>query len=92
MIGITPVAGFEAGAHSLRDYDLFADGLLQSNMKTLLVAGEKDAVLFEGMKSLAEEWATNGDVRFAEISGIGHIPVLDGAERWLDAIVRFLEE
>jgi pimeloyl-ACP methyl ester carboxylesterase len=92
MISTTPVLGFEAGAQSLRDYDLFADGLLQSNMKTLLVVGEKDAVLFEGVKSLAEEWAKNGDVGFAEISGVGHIPILDGAERWLDTVVRFLEE
>jgi pimeloyl-ACP methyl ester carboxylesterase len=92
MISTTPVLGFEAGAQSLRDYDLFAEGLLQSNMKTLLVVGEKDAVLFEGVKSIAEEWAMTGDVGFAEISGMGHIPILDGAERWLDAVVRFLEE
>jgi hypothetical protein len=29
-------------------------------MKTLLVVEGKDAVLFEGVKSLAEEWVKNG--------------------------------
>ena len=93
MISATPAPGFEAGAKSLRDYDLFAEGLLQSGIKTLLVAGEKDLVLVGGMKQLKEDWVNEGgDVSFAEVGGAGHIPILDGANGWMDAVVPFLEK
>jgi len=92
MISNTPILGFEAGAQSLKNYDLFADGLFQSKVKTLLVVGEKDSVLLGGMKKLEKGWANEGgDVRFAEISGAGHLPMLDGANGWLEAVVGFLE-
>jgi pimeloyl-ACP methyl ester carboxylesterase len=92
MISSTPVLGFEAGARSLRDYDLFAEGLLQNKVKTLLIVGDQDTVLREGMKLLQKDWfAEGGDVKFAMISGSGHIPILDGAERWSDVVTSFLE-
>lgn len=93
MIAATPVAGFEAGARSLRNYDLFADELLQSKVKTLLVVGEQDKVLRVGLEQLSEVWAKEGgDVRFVEVKGVGHLPMLDGAQSWLHAIVAFLGE
>jgi pimeloyl-ACP methyl ester carboxylesterase len=92
MITTTPVLGFEAGAHSLKDYDLLRDGLLQNKVKTLLVAGEKDEWLHTGLMQLQEAWEKEGgDVRFAEVAGAGHLPMLDGAGRWLEVVLEFLE-
>jgi pimeloyl-ACP methyl ester carboxylesterase len=92
MISATPVLGFEAGASSLRDYDLVADGLLQSKVKTLLVAGENDVPLFNWLKLLKFEWLmAGGQVKFAPVSGSGHLPILDGADKWLEAVIEFLE-
>ena len=92
MIGATPVLGFEAGAWSLRNYNLIGEGLLESKVKTLLIVGQEDLVLVKGMNELREDWVRQGgDVKFAEIKGSGHIPVLDGANRWLEAVVAFLE-
>lgn len=92
MIENTPLAGFEAGARALQGYDLLSQGLLQSKLKTLLLAGSRDGALPVGLKKLREEWVdAGGDVEFAEVEGSGHLPMLDGAERWLDAVLKFLE-
>lgn len=91
MITNTPALGFEAGAYSLRDYDLLRDGLLQSKMKTLLVAGDKDEWLHSGLSQLQQVWqGEGGDVKFASVAGAGHLPMLDGADRWVEIILQFL--
>ncbi|KZP26528.1 alpha/beta-hydrolase [Athelia psychrophila] len=91
MISGTSVEGFELGARSLRDYDLLAQGLLQSNIRTLIVVGEKDSALRVGMEQLSKDWnAAGGDVGFVEIRGAGHVPMLDGAGEFTVAVTQFL--
>jgi len=92
MITSTPLLGFEAGARALQGYDLLADRLLQSKVKTLLVAGEKDGALPKGLKALREDWLREGgDVQFTEVEGAGHLPMVDGVEEWLEHVIKFLE-
>lgn len=92
MIASTPLLGFEAGARTLQGYDLLADGLLQSKVKTLLVAGAKDGMLPKGLELLRDDWSVKGgDVKFAEVERAGHLPMLDETERWLDIVVKFLK-
>lgn len=89
MISGTSVEGFELGARSLRDYDMLAQGLLKSKIKTLIIVG--DSVLRVGMEKLSNDWAANGgDVSFEEIGGAGHVPMLDGAENFTRVIKKFL--
>ena len=94
MIRRTSLLGFEAGARALQRYDFLADGLLQSKVKTLLVAGEKDAggAIAKGLRQLQADWEKQGgDVRFAEVPGAGHLPMIDKAEEWVEVVSEFLE-
>jgi len=94
MVATTPVLGFEAGARALQRYDLLGDGLLQSRMETLLVAGEKDGggTIAKGLRQLRQDWeGQGGDVNFAEVRGAGHLPMVDKREAWLEIVCAFLE-
>ena len=92
MIVSTPLLGFEAGARALQDYDFLADGLFKSKLKTLLVVGEKDGMLPQGLKLLRQDWLKEGgDVEFVEIDKAGHLPMVDESEKWLEFVVKFLK-
>ena len=97
MIENTPIEGFITGARALQSYDLISQGLLRSKVKTLLMAGELDAggKIAEGLKMLREAWVGDGeggDVRFVELEGCGHLPMVDGWRVWIREVKKFLEE
>jgi len=95
MIATTPRQGFERSARALQTYDLLADGLLRSKTKTLLVAGEKDGggVISKALQQLTENWAKEGgNVRFAEVKGAGHLPMVGTMKQWIQVIGGFLQE
>ncbi|KAK0529779.1 hypothetical protein OC835_004238 [Tilletia horrida] len=108
MIRATPVEGFASGARALQGYDLLAStsspGLLdvlahQPSSQTpsvLLVAGTKDGALPAGLRKLAEDAHARGAdarrLRFAEVEGAGHLPMIDQPQAWLDAVLPFLAE
>jgi pimeloyl-ACP methyl ester carboxylesterase len=95
MIATTPSQGFEHSARALQTYDLLADGLLRSNTKTLLVAGEKDGggAISKALQQLTENWAKEGgNVRFAEVKGAGHLPMVGTMKQWIQVIGGFLQE
>jgi pimeloyl-ACP methyl ester carboxylesterase len=95
MITTTPLQGFEYGARALQTYNLLTDGLLRTKTKTLLVAGEKDGggVISKALQQLTQDWIKEGgNVRFAEVKGGGHLPMLDTTELWINIVVKFLEE
>ncbi|GAA5899001.1 hypothetical protein JCM6882_004589 [Rhodosporidiobolus microsporus] len=92
MVSTTPIEGFAAGAAALQGYDVFpglADKLKEK--KVLLVAGERDGALPGVLKTLAEKLAADGvDAKFEQITGAGHLPMVDAAQEWLDKVEAFL--
>lgn len=92
MIATTPIEGFAAGAAALQRYDVLpglADKL--QGKKVLLVAGERDGALPGVLKGLAEKLAVDGvDASFEQITGAGHLPMVDATQPWLDAVEKFL--
>ncbi|KAK0440400.1 beta-ketoadipate enol-lactone hydrolase [Desarmillaria tabescens] len=62
MIEGTDLDGFALGAGALMEYDLYADGLDDCKVKTLLVAGDLDGGgnVGKGLKALKERWAEKG--------------------------------
>ena len=97
MIENTSIEGFIAGARALQSYDLISQGLLRSKVKTLLIAGELDAggKIAEGLRMLREAWVKDGegrDVKFVQVEGCGHLPMVDGWRVWVREVERFLEE
>lgn len=94
MIENTKLDGFIAGARALQNYDL-STGLPDAltGKKTLLIAGEKDGKLPEGLKKLATDLQGEGkDVSFFQVPNAGHLPVFQdaGLEEWLEAVESFL--
>ncbi|GAA6025840.1 hypothetical protein JCM11491_006613 [Sporobolomyces phaffii] len=93
MVTSTPVEGFAAGAAALQGYDVLpglSDAL--AGKKVLLVAGEKDGALPGVLKALKDTLAQDGvDATFEQVPGCGHLPMVDGARLWLDAVEKFLE-
>ena len=95
MITSTSLLGFETGVRALQRYDLLADGLLKSKTKTLLLAGQNDAggSISNSLRKLQEEWESlGGDVKFAQVDGAGHLPMMDKPDEWLEVISAFLEK
>jgi len=95
MIATTPLQGFERSARALQTYDLLADGLLRSNTKTLLVTGEKDGggVISNALQLLTKNWVKEGgDVRFSEVKGAGHLPMVGTTQQWMHIVGGFLQE
>jgi pimeloyl-ACP methyl ester carboxylesterase len=94
MITTTPVQGFAMSAAALQGYDVLP-GLSEKlkGKKVLLMAGEKDGALPGVLKGLKETLEKDGveNVSFEEIKGCGHLPMVDGAQAWLDVVEKFLE-
>ncbi|GAA5954054.1 hypothetical protein JCM21900_005391 [Sporobolomyces salmonicolor] len=92
MVSSTPIEGFAAGAAALQGYDV-APGLADKlkGKKVLLVAGERDGALPGVLRGLKENLEQDGaDCRFEVVPGCGHLPMVDGAEAWLDIVENFL--
>lgn len=96
MVEGTKLDGFIAGARALQGYDLSGGiSVALKGKKALLVAGEKDGKLPEGLKKLADELKGDGrDVSFFEVPNAGHLPVFldNGLQEFLERIETFLEE
>lgn len=93
MITSTPVEGFAAGAAALQGYDVLP-GLAEKlkSKKVLFIAGERDGTLPGVLKTLKETMEKDGvEASFEQIAGAGHLPMLDGAQAWLDVVEKFLE-
>lgn len=95
MVQNTKLEGFIAGARALQGYDL-SGGISQAleGKKALLIAGEKDGKLPEGLKKLAGELKDAGrDVDFFEVPNAGHLPVFveNGLNEWLERVEAFLK-
>lgn len=85
------ILGFVPGARALQSYDLFSVGLLQGKTNTLLIAGSEDGEVPNHMKKVAEEWSIKGGVvRYEEVKGAGHLPMVDRTDAWLAIVVDFL--
>ncbi|KAF5349054.1 hypothetical protein D9758_012680 [Tetrapyrgos nigripes] len=105
MITSTPLEGFRIGAGALSGYDLITPtqtptntstgqslSLLDSDIPTLLIAGELDGggKVAKGMGDLERRWNERrkergtGDVlvRLEVIKGAGHLPMVDETEEW----------
>ena len=96
MVENTKLEGFIAGARALQGYDL-SEGLSEAlkGKKALLVAGEKDGKLPEGLSKLAEQLKGEGrDVSFFQVPNAGHLPVFldNGLQEFLERVEAFLEE
>ncbi|CEQ38582.1 SPOSA6832_00026, partial [Sporobolomyces salmonicolor] len=92
MVASTPIEGFAAGAAALQGYDV-APGLADKlkGKEVLLVAGERDGALPGVLRGLKENLEQDGvDCRFEVVPGCGHLPMVDGAEAWLDIVEEFL--
>ncbi|KAL7010237.1 hypothetical protein EMMF5_000257 [Cystobasidiomycetes sp. EMM_F5] len=96
MVENTRLEGFIAGARALQGYDL-SHGISEAlkGKKALLIAGERDGKLPEGLKKLSDQLASEGrDVDFYEVPNAGHLPVFldNGLQDWLARVERFLAE
>ncbi|KAG5637250.1 hypothetical protein H0H81_005248 [Sphagnurus paluster] len=106
MVERTPVAGFVAGAGALAEYDVSqADEngkeLYNSTIeRVLLVAGSLDGGgnVGKGLQRLRDEWnavrVASGQVapvEYLEITGAGHLPMVDETERFAEALRGFLD-
>ena len=102
MIEKTSFNGFVSGVRALETYDLLKPSpnppqldsvstLFEMKTPTLLLAGSLDVPLPDGLKKLANDWNNaGGAVKYEEIPECGHLPMLDGAEKWVASIVQFL--
>lgn len=104
MIVRTTLHGFERSVRSLQGYDLrrevgLVDKLRQATllreggMKVLLLAGELDGKLPEGLRELRDEIGGEGErsVQFVEIKGSGHLPMVDNPRNFGTAVREFLD-
>ncbi|KAG6915921.1 hypothetical protein DXG01_009251 [Tephrocybe rancida] len=106
MVERTPVGGFVAGAGALSDYDLYQPDEKSQNLFTspvervLLLAGSLDGGgnIGKGLQRLRDEWNavrcqnTHAvPVEYAEIPNAGHLPMIDEAEHYGDALRNFLD-
>ena len=100
MIRTTPLDGFVAGAEALSDFDLIESPrpLFSAKIENvLLLAGELDGggKVGAGLKRLQEAWTTEGRegkkvVKYVEIAGAGHLPMVDKPEQWCEAVGNWL--
>jgi len=94
MVVTTNVDGFALGASALQEYDLFAEGLLESKTNTLLVAGslDGDGKVAQGLQALETKWKeSGGNVDFALVDGSGHLPMIDGTEKYWSIVGNYLK-
>ncbi|KAJ7593295.1 beta-ketoadipate enol-lactone hydrolase [Mycena floridula] len=97
MIEQTTVEGFALGAGALMEYDLIEDQhpLLDSKVKTLLVAGslDGDGKVAKGMEVLKDKWNEKRQeepVQFVVIEGSGHLPMVDEPDKFWSVIGPFV--
>ena len=102
MIESTPFDGFVSGVRALETYDLlkpspnppqsdFVSTLFEMKTPTLLLAGSLDVPLPDRLEKLANDWnGAGGIVKYEEIPECGHLPMLDGAEKWVASVAMFL--
>lgn len=94
----TTVEGFAYSAAALQGYDLLAAGLVDALSKrpkgtTMLLAGEMDGKLPDGLKALGREVEeAGGSVRVEVIPKGGHLPCVNESEAFLDVLCEFLKE
>ncbi len=80
---------FCAMARQLLDRSSVLESLRAIAVPTLVVVGALDEPFVEPSRRMA---AAIGDARLVEIDDAGHNPQFEVPERWLGAIMRFLEE
>jgi pimeloyl-ACP methyl ester carboxylesterase len=94
----TTVDGFAAGAGALQGYDLLAKGLVEVLAKrpadsVMLLAGEMDGKLPQGLEALGQEVEQKGgSVEVEVIAKGGHLPCVNEPEAFLNAVCAFLEK
>lgn len=94
----TTVAGFAAGAGALQGYDLLSKDLVgmlaeRPQRSVMLLAGEMDGKLPDGLKALGEQVeGAGGDVCVEVIAKGGHLPCVNEPEAFLDVLCAFLDE
>jgi pimeloyl-ACP methyl ester carboxylesterase/alkylhydroperoxidase family enzyme len=94
----TTVRGFEAGAAALQGYDLLSKGLVQvladrGKTEVLLLAGEMDGKLPDGLKALAQSVnEAGGDAQVEVIAKGGHLPMVNEAESWIKIVSKFVDD
>jgi pimeloyl-ACP methyl ester carboxylesterase len=94
----TTVEGFAYSAAALQGYDLLAAGLVDALSKrpegtTMLLAGEMDGKLPDGLKALGREVEeAGGSVRVEVVPRGGHLPCVNEPEAFLDVLCEFLKE
>ena len=99
MIANTKAEGFVQGARALGEYDLLeadADLFKSAVPKVLLVAGSMDGLgkVGKGLEGLREKWVAAAqpgvDIRYAEIEGSGHLPMVDRPREFAHLIGEWL--
>lgn len=94
----TTVEGFAYSAAALQGYDLLAAGLVDALSKrsegtTMLLAGEMDGKLPDGLKALGKEVEeAGGSVRVEVVPRGGHLPCVNEPEAFLDVLCEFLKD
>jgi pimeloyl-ACP methyl ester carboxylesterase len=94
----TTVEGFAYSAAALQGYDLLAAGLVDALSRrpqgtTMLLAGEMDGKLPDGLKALGKEVEeAGGSVRVEVVPRGGHLPCVNEPEAFLDVLCEFLKE
>lgn len=94
----TEVEGFAAGAAALQSYDLISAGLVDAlaareKGSVMLVAGELDGKLPEGLRKLGEEVdgkVGEGRVRVEVVQGGGHLPMINKVGEFARVLAEFL--
>lgn len=94
-VHILPVTTTQSQAHLrslMPKYDLVEAGLLHSEVRTLLIAGESDGVIPTTMAELRHHWSSQGgQVECVIIPESGHLPMLDNPKQFRSAACSFLE-
>lgn len=86
MVAATPLAGFEACARVLKDYDL-SDVVPLLDLPLLAVAGARDGAMPETMR---KTFGVLPPARYVEIEAAGHVPNLERPEQFNSEVLRFL--
>lgn len=88
MMRTTPARGYLAAAELLQSYDV-RSSLSAVTCPVLLASGEDDA----GARGSMEGTSTLlSDCRTTLIAGAGHLPPLEQPQRFVDAVIAFLQE
>lgn len=96
QVSATKLEGFIVGARALQNYDLLKDGLIDTlknkDLKSLLVAGEVDGKLPEGLENLKNQVGNEEKCQFRKIEKAGHLPMCDNPKEFSRVVMDFLEK